>query len=262
MSWWHPSYNIVLHVSVELACNCSQRWDIRTSVLLAAILLYFLLNNFIHYDLAARNITLQWLSMPWWESCGTLHWAASKVLLMLSCPYWDLLTWPVCLTCPRCTVCSFKAHVHMPIFSCFLHNDCIWWLLDVIMVVPLTQVLPVLFDVLNEADLALREDIFQQLTKLVAFVKQHIRQAPSFSPECQVVSPETKLSLCLYPCLSCILTFHFRRFLPDLIQLIHSHWSTSTRLCLQLLSELSGSLRDDFRWRYLCYHQVIQLAVL
>ncbi|GAX78992.1 hypothetical protein CEUSTIGMA_g6432.t1 [Chlamydomonas eustigma] len=76
----------------------------------------------------------------------------------------------------------------------------------------LPKVLPVLFEVLNEADVALREDIFQQLTKLVAFVKQHIR-----------------------------------RFLPDLIQLIHSHWTSSTRLCLQLLSELSGSLRDDFR---------------
>ena len=65
-----------------------------------------------------------------------------------------------------------------------------------------------LFSVLSTANVALREDIFQQLTKLVAFVKQHIR-----------------------------------RFLPDLIQLIHTHWSSSTRLCLQLLSELSTSLR-------------------
>ena len=42
------------------------------------------------------------------------------------------------------------------------------------------QVLPVLFSVLASADVALREDIFTQLTKLVAFVKQHIRR---FLPE-------------------------------------------------------------------------------
>ena len=37
--------------------------------------------------------------------------------------------------------------------------------------------LPVLFSVLSGANLALREEIFMQLTNLVALVKQHIRSA-------------------------------------------------------------------------------------
>jgi hypothetical protein len=75
------------------------------------------------------------------------------------------------------------------------------------------QVLPVLFSVMAETDGVLRDEIFTQLTKLVAVVKQHMR-----------------------------------RFLPDLLQLIHVYWETATQpKCLKLLAELSISLRDDFR---------------
>jgi FKBP12-rapamycin complex-associated protein len=41
---------------------------------------------------------------------------------------------------------------------------------------------------------------------------------------------------------------HMRRFLPELLALVHSHWGTATGKCLELLRELSISLRDDFRW--------------
>uniref|UniRef100_A0A7R9YR22 Serine/threonine-protein kinase TOR n=1 Tax=Chlamydomonas euryale TaxID=1486919 RepID=A0A7R9YR22_9CHLO len=76
----------------------------------------------------------------------------------------------------------------------------------------LPKVLPILFATMAETDLTLREEIFTQVTRLVSVVKQHMR-----------------------------------RFLPDLLQLIHTYWASSTRICLQLLAELSISLRDDFR---------------
>lgn len=41
---------------------------------------------------------------------------------------------------------------------------------------------------------------------------------------------------------------HMRRFLPDLLRLVHAHWGSATRQCLDLLRELSISLRDDVRW--------------
>ena len=40
---------------------------------------------------------------------------------------------------------------------------------------------------------------------------------------------------------------HTRRFLPEILQLVHDYWPTSTRTCLSLLAEMSLALRDDFR---------------
>lgn len=65
---------------------------------------------------------------------------------------------------------------------------------------PCPQVLPILFATMAETDSVLREEIFTQLTRLVAVVKQHMR-----------------------------------RFLPDLLQLIHTYWASSTRICLQVM---------------------------
>ncbi|MEW5302322.1 MAG: hypothetical protein WDW36_005122 [Sanguina aurantia] len=76
----------------------------------------------------------------------------------------------------------------------------------------LHKVLPVLFSVLRRSDDPLREEMLQQLTRLVSYVRQHIR-----------------------------------RFLPDMLGLLHEFWDASTRTCLTLLAELSIALHDDFR---------------
>jgi hypothetical protein len=71
--------------------------------------------------------------------------------------------------------------------------------------------MPVLFSVLRAADDSLREYMLEQLTRLVGLVRQHAR-----------------------------------RFLPDLLALVHEHWGKSSRVMhssLQLLAELSTALR-------------------
>lgn len=77
------------------------------------------------------------------------------------------------------------------------------------------QVLPVLFGVLRNCDAVLCEYMLEQLTQLTRVVRQHIR-----------------------------------RFLPEILQLVHDFWGSSLRIthyCLQLLAELSLALRDDLR---------------
>jgi hypothetical protein len=71
--------------------------------------------------------------------------------------------------------------------------------------------MPVLFSVLRAADDSLREYMMEQLTRLVGLVRQHAR-----------------------------------RFLPDLLGLVHENWGKSSRVMhssLQLLAELSTALR-------------------
>ncbi|EFJ44271.1 target of rapamycin, growth-regulatory PI3K-like protein kinase [Volvox carteri f. nagariensis] len=81
-------------------------------------------------------------------------------------------------------------------------------------VVPyLPKVLPILFGVLRGGDEALREEILGALRALVGYVRQHMR-----------------------------------RFLPELLQLIHEFWPTSPRTCLALIADLGVALRDDIRW--------------
>ena len=71
--------------------------------------------------------------------------------------------------------------------------------------------MPVLFSVLRAADDSLREYMMEQLTRLVGLVRQHAR-----------------------------------RFLPDLLGLVHENWGKSSRVMhssLQVLAELSTALR-------------------
>ncbi|GLC61314.1 hypothetical protein PLESTB_001742500 [Pleodorina starrii] len=80
-------------------------------------------------------------------------------------------------------------------------------------VVPyLPKVLPILFGVLRGGDEALREEILGSLRALVGYVRQHMR-----------------------------------RFLPDLLQLVHEFWLTAPRTCLALIADLGMALRDDIR---------------
>ncbi|GIL44136.1 hypothetical protein Vafri_1666 [Volvox africanus] len=80
-------------------------------------------------------------------------------------------------------------------------------------VVPyLPKVLPILFSVLRGSDEALREEILSSLRALVGYVRQHMR-----------------------------------RFLPELLQLIHEFWATAPRTCLALIADLGIALRDDTR---------------
>ncbi|DBA66640.1 TPA: hypothetical protein ACH3X2_002209 [Trebouxia sp. C0005] len=79
----------------------------------------------------------------------------------------------------------------------------------------LPKVMPVLFGVMRGSDDTLREFLFQQLTLLVSFLRQHVR-----------------------------------KYLPDILGLVHDFWIPTSPLMphiLRLLSELSVSLRDDFR---------------
>ncbi|GIL87381.1 hypothetical protein Vretimale_1690 [Volvox reticuliferus] len=80
-------------------------------------------------------------------------------------------------------------------------------------VVPyLPKVLPLLFSVLRGSDEALREEILSSLRALVGYVRQHMR-----------------------------------RFLVDLLQLIHEFLATAPRTCLALIGDLGIALRDDIR---------------
>ena len=68
--------------------------------------------------------------------------------------------------------------------------------------------MPVLFGVMRGSDDALREFLFQQLTVLVSFLRQHVR-----------------------------------KYLPDILGLMHDFWIPTSPLMphiLRLLSELSG----------------------
>ena len=68
--------------------------------------------------------------------------------------------------------------------------------------------MPVLFGVMRGSDDALREFLFQQLTVLVSFLRQHVR-----------------------------------KYLPDILGLVHDFWIPTSPLMphiLRLLSELSG----------------------
>lgn len=70
------------------------------------------------------------------------------------------------------------------------------------------QVMPVLFGVMRSSDDALRDFLFQQLTVLVSFLRQHVR-----------------------------------KYLPDILSLVHDYWIPTSALMphiLRLLSELSG----------------------
>ena len=73
--------------------------------------------------------------------------------------------------------------------------------------------MPVLFGVMRGSDDALREFLFQQLTALVSFLRQHVR-----------------------------------KYLPDILGLVHDFWIPTSPLMphiLRLLSELSGALTQD-----------------
>uniref|UniRef100_A0A7S3R516 Serine/threonine-protein kinase TOR n=1 Tax=Dunaliella tertiolecta TaxID=3047 RepID=A0A7S3R516_DUNTE len=76
----------------------------------------------------------------------------------------------------------------------------------------LPKVMPVLLNIMNSTDEALSVQLLCEMENLVKYVRQHMR-----------------------------------RFLPDLLALVHSHWGTATACCLNLLRELSTSLRDDFK---------------
>ena len=72
------------------------------------------------------------------------------------------------------------------------------------------QVMPVLFGVMRSSDDALRDFLFQQLTVLVSFLRQHVR-----------------------------------KYLPDILSLVHDYWIPTSALMphiLRLLSELSGEI--------------------
>lgn len=79
------------------------------------------------------------------------------------------------------------------------------------------QVLPILFGVLRAGDEALREEILGSLRALVGYVRQHMR-----------------------------------RFLPELLTLIHEFWSAAPRTCLALIADLGIALRDDTRCDLVC----------
>ncbi len=70
-----------------------------------------------------------------------------------------------------------------------------------------------LFGTLRIGDDALRDEIFSALRALVGCVKAHMR-----------------------------------RFLPDLLALIHEYWPSAPRLCLTLMADLGMALKDDFRF--------------
>uniref|UniRef100_A0A7S1SYY6 Serine/threonine-protein kinase TOR n=1 Tax=Tetraselmis chuii TaxID=63592 RepID=A0A7S1SYY6_9CHLO len=79
----------------------------------------------------------------------------------------------------------------------------------------LPKLMPVLFQCMRNCEDGLREFMFQQLTVLVKYVRQHIR-----------------------------------KYLTDLLALVHEYWNSSPHLLmhiLKLLAELSNVLRDDFR---------------
>ena len=70
--------------------------------------------------------------------------------------------------------------------------------------------MPVLFGVMRGSDDTLREFLFQQLTVLVSFLRQHVR-----------------------------------KYLPDILGLVHDFWIPTSPLMphiLRLLSELSGGV--------------------
>ena len=70
------------------------------------------------------------------------------------------------------------------------------------------QVMPVLFGVMRRRHDTLRDFLFQQLTVLVSFLRQHVR-----------------------------------KYLPDILGLVHDYWIPTSPLMphiLRLLSELSG----------------------
>lgn len=70
-----------------------------------------------------------------------------------------------------------------------------------------------LFGVVRTADEALREEVLGALRTLVGVVRQHMR-----------------------------------RFLLELLALLHDFWQAAPRTCLALIADLGTALRDDFRW--------------
>ncbi len=69
-----------------------------------------------------------------------------------------------------------------------------------------------LLAVLRSGDEPLREEILGSLRALVGYVRQHMR-----------------------------------RFLPDLLGLVHEFWAAAPRTCLALMADLGAALRDDIR---------------
>ena len=78
----------------------------------------------------------------------------------------------------------------------------------------LPTVFPVLFDVMRTCDDALREFMLAELAILVSVIKAHVR-----------------------------------RFLPEILEIIHAFWGNNALLksTLSLCEELSRALRDEFR---------------
>lgn len=99
---------------------------------------------------------------------------------------------------------------HLAVIRALLH---IFKALSLNAVPYLPKVLPVLFGVLRNGEDTLREEIFNAIRALVGCVRQHMR-----------------------------------RFLPDLLALIHEFWPLAPRTCLALMADLGTALKDDFRW--------------
>eukprot|EP00887_Chlorella_sp_A99_P006163 scaffold3.g6163.t1 len=97
-----------------------------------------------------------------------------------------------------------------------LHGRAVQALFDIIKAMGLNFVVPVLLQLTRAADDAQRRvDMVRALTDLVVLMRQHIR-----------------------------------KFLPDFLALVHDFWGTTPALLphvLNLLAELSQTLRDDFR---------------
>ena len=106
---------------------------------------------------------------------------------------------------------SMSSHRHMVVRSVMFifHNS-----LGLNCVSYLPTVLPVLFDVMRTCDDALREFMLSELAILVSVIKAHVR-----------------------------------RFLPEILEIIHTFWGNNALLksTLLLCEELSRALRDEFR---------------
>jgi len=106
---------------------------------------------------------------------------------------------------------SMSSHRHMVVRSVMFifHNS-----LGLNCVSYLPTVFPVLFDVMRTCDDALREFMLSELAILVSVIKAHVR-----------------------------------RFLPEILEIIHTFWGNNALLksTLLLCEELSRALRDEFR---------------
>ena len=106
---------------------------------------------------------------------------------------------------------SMSSHRHMVVRSIMFifHNS-----LGLNCVSYLPTVFPVLFDVMRTCDDALREFMLAELAILVSVIKAHVR-----------------------------------RFLPEILEIIHAFWGNNALLksTLSLCEELSKALRDEFR---------------